>query len=347
MTVGRSRPLSILVNNEDKGSGFALATSPSGSTRVALTANHVVGKQKASSFQFVTQASVKVPVDRVEGNEDLDIAVLYLGEDVAEGLAVGKAVKGAAWQVETQPLGNDPKLTGTVTDTHWRFEKRVGGPDIYVLQLEVNEQLGNYKGYSGSAVMLDTPSGGVIGILFEQQLSRLPGTIGQSKPATNVLYAIPIQDVLERFHLTAASAVPVRGSSKTLSSIRFRRIDAASTSNTPPPLFLETHERLITIGRSPSNMIVLPEEDVSWDHGEIVFEQGEYVYRHLSTNPKSARTILRGRGREQLFRSSKGEEASLRNQDRLIIGKTTFIVEFDLINEDSGYTPTADSRGPR
>jgi len=197
MTVGR-----ILVNDNDKGSGFALASPHSEYTRIALTANHVVRGQEASSFQFVTQAGQKISVERVERDKDLDVAVLHLGEDVAEGLAVGRAVKGAAWQVEAQPLGNDPKLTGTVTDTHRQFVKGQGHPAMYVVQLQVDQILNEYKGYSGSPVALQSASGAVIGVLIQQLPSRFPGPIGQPRPATNVLYAIPIQDVLNRFGLT-------------------------------------------------------------------------------------------------------------------------------------------------
>jgi Trypsin-like peptidase domain len=195
MTVGR-----ILGNNKDMGSGFALAVSHSGFTRVVLTANHVVDKQEISSIQFATQSGRRIPVERVLPAGDLDIAVLYLGEDLPGGLAKGNAVEEAGWKVETQPRGNDPMLKGTIDATHWRVETK-SGHEMYVLQLKVNYDLGDYKGYSGSAVMLDSPSGGVIGILIEQLLSRLSGTIGQSRAATNVLYAIPIQAVLDRFDL--------------------------------------------------------------------------------------------------------------------------------------------------
>lgn len=104
------------------------------------------------------------------------------------------------------------------------------------------------------------------------------------------------------------------------------------------PLVIETHARLITIGRAPKNMVRLPDEIVSWEHGVILLKEGEYFYSHLS---KSKPTILRRKGLEQLFRSGKQEETALRNQDRLIIGKTTLIIECDLINEDGGYRTTA------
>src|SRR5947208_855856 len=101
MTVGR-----ILGNDKDMGSGFALATSHSRTTRVVLTARHVIGDQEPSSFQFLTEDKRMIPVERVERDDDLDIAVLHLSEDVAEGLAVGRAVEEGSWQVETQPRGN-------------------------------------------------------------------------------------------------------------------------------------------------------------------------------------------------------------------------------------------------
>ena len=68
--------------------------------------------------------------------------------------------------------------------------------------------------------------------------------------------------------------------------------------------------------------------------------QGEYYYRHLSnTNP----SILRRRGEEHLLRPGKKEEITLRNQDRLTIGSETFIIEFDLIAEDTEYKTTAET----
>jgi hypothetical protein len=195
MTIGR-----ILGNKKDMGSGFALATSHSGFTRVVLTANHVVDNQEASALQFATLSGARMPVECVVRDEELDIAVLYLGEDVPGGLAKSQAVEEAGWKVLNQPRGNDPMLKGTIDATRWQVVSRSGNR-IYVLQLKVYDQLGDYKGYSGSAVMLDSPAGGVIGILIGQLLSRLSGAIDQPKPATNVLYALPIQDVLDRFDL--------------------------------------------------------------------------------------------------------------------------------------------------
>jgi hypothetical protein len=197
MTIGQ-----ILIKDKFKGSGFALAAPHSESTRVALTALHVIDNQETPSVRFLTQFGQSVPVEYVESDKDLDIALLHLGEDISGGLVVDRATEGMEWQVQTRPLSNDPKLTGTVTATRRQLEKSQGqNTTISVLQLQVDQNLDSYKGYSGSPVVLKQPPGPVIGVLVEQLLSRLSVLTDQPRRATNVLYAVPIQDVLERFNL--------------------------------------------------------------------------------------------------------------------------------------------------
>src|ERR1700685_4386064 len=99
----------------------------------------------------------------------------------------------------------------------------------------------------------------------------------------------------------------------------------------------------LTIGRSPANDLVVPDEIVSWEHGEIALREGAYRYRHLShRNP----TILRRRGSEFLFRGGKRNERNLLPGDRLIIGSHTFIVEFTLIELDAAYVTTKRAPAP-
>jgi transcriptional regulator with XRE-family HTH domain len=103
-------------------------------------------------------------------------------------------------------------------------------------------------------------------------------------------------------------------------------------------LRIESSDRLITIGRASKNTVHISDDTVSWEHGQIILMQGGYFYRHLSkTNP----SILSRSGEKRLLRPGKNEEVLLQNQDRLTIGSTVFIIEFDLINEDKGYTTTA------
>jgi hypothetical protein len=101
---------------------------------------------------------------------------------------------------------------------------------------------------------------------------------------------------------------------------------------------VEFRDPLVSIGRSPENQVVLPDGDVSWEQGHIIRMQGGYYYRHLSqTNP----TVLRRRGMERLLRPGASEEILLQPQDRLTVGSTTFVVEFDLVGEGHGYVTTA------
>jgi hypothetical protein len=186
----------ICAKEKDRGSGFALAA------RIVVTANHVVRGQEASSLLFVLDDGRRYQVERVEPDEILDVAVLHMAEDVPEVLLVGPAVEGLNWQVESQPLGNDPLLTGTIDATDRRLVNEKGH-EIRAVQLWVKQELGDYRGYSGSAVALKSPHDMVFGVLVEQVYLRLVTRAGQhKKPASNVLYAVPILDVLQRFGLT-------------------------------------------------------------------------------------------------------------------------------------------------
>jgi hypothetical protein len=199
MAVGR-----ILVNGSDEGSGFTLNGA------VAITAGHVVRDQKAESLQFMHE-SRNVAVDKLEADEELDVAVLHLKENLIVGpFLIGRPVEKAAWEITGQPRANDPKLTGIISGVNLPFQN-AQEHETRVLQLLVEQILGNYQGYSGSPVVLSAPLSGTIGILVEQQHWRLR-PIGHVVPAANVLYAIPIESVLLRFGLTWTLAMGNVGS---------------------------------------------------------------------------------------------------------------------------------------
>jgi len=130
--------------------------------------------------------------------------------------------------------------------------------------------------------------------------------------------------------LEALGISPLPSNHLTRSALRLK-IDAAEAS------VKEWHERFITIGRNPRNHVVVSDDTVSWEHGQILREGEGYVYRHLSkTNP----TILQRKGEEFLFTLGGLETLPLRNRDRLIVGSTVYTVEFDLVYEDGGYIET-------
>lgn len=106
-------------------------------------------------------------------------------------------------------------------------------------------------------------------------------------------------------------------------------------------LVLHSNKRLITLGRAPKNMIKITDSSVSWEHGHIIFMKSGYYYRHLSD---SSSTTIKSRASKssRIIRPEEKIDYLLHNQDRLTIGNSTFIIEFDLIAEDSGYIPTSE-----
>lgn len=116
------------------------------------------------------------------------------------------------------------------------------------------------------------------------------------------------------------------------SSLRLMELDGEKQS----PL-VDTPLRLVTIGRATTNSVHLEDPYISWEHGLIVFRFGTYYYLHLSNvNP----TKVWRRGEEFVLRPGEHGEQELRNQDRLVIGDSTLIVELTLAPGDKDYTPT-------
>ena len=224
----------VLFNGQDKGSGFAITDS-----RV-LTAGHVVrdvakvvgGRDGdaarplgpvlvyvvdrgapaavAAEVAYQPEDGGPIAVTRVEVNRSLDVAVLHLQQPAPAVLpAAGNVAAGEGWRVETRPGRRDSyTLTGTVTDLHRRVWNE-GGKETTLIQLLVDQQVGDYKGYSGSPVIA-APADGVLGILVEQGRWRT-SPVGQPPPVANVLFAAPIDQVRSEFGLEGlAVARPAR-----------------------------------------------------------------------------------------------------------------------------------------
>ncbi len=184
----------IQARGQDKGAGFAVSPS------VVVTANHVVRDQDSASLAYVTEGGDVVAIERVERAEELDVALLYLSKEVPEVVRVGLATEGLSWRVELSPRPNDAWLSGTVTAVR-RHYRNSQGRETYVTQLHVEEELEEYAGYSGSPVMLATEPAVAVAVLVEELRVRLPRQLGDRAPASNVLYATPLADVIQRFRL--------------------------------------------------------------------------------------------------------------------------------------------------
>jgi hypothetical protein len=114
--------------------------------------------------------------------------------------------------------------------------------------------------------------------------------------------------------------------------ITIKRLDVS------PQKEIRTADKLITIGRGTKNIIQINASEISWEQGQIILVNSEYQYFHLS---KSTPSIIRRKGEEHLLKAGLQEKITLKNQDRILIGNSTLIVEFDIINEDSDYVTTA------
>lgn len=109
------------------------------------------------------------------------------------------------------------------------------------------------------------------------------------------------------------------------------------TSKNDSDFIHETYDNTIGIGRAPNNDVRLEGLDVSWYHGYIENITGKYQYHHLSkTNP----TIIRRQNQEYLLKSPRLTELTLQNNDRILIGNTILIVEFDIKAGPEGYVTT-------
>lgn len=201
MTVGR-----IDIDGVVKGIGFAIGP------RLALTARHVL-VDALDEFDH-QKPGCKLKLHAPDGtiydaelgkcNRRLDIASLVLAADVATWLYAAPAQEAAVdWRVDSRPSDDDPMLTGQIT-TLARPLLTETGEEVLLIQLHVQQSLGDYRGYSGSPVEYFAPngqSGGFIGILIEQARWRIKAPGVRLPPVANVLYAVPVKSVLEMLEI--------------------------------------------------------------------------------------------------------------------------------------------------
>ena len=111
--------------------------------------------------------------------------------------------------MESRPLAsNDPELHGRIKTARMTIAM-AKGQSVKMVQLEVDEQLGDFGGYSGSAV-LDSLGRAVLALLVEQKPLRTSVALGERRQASNVLYAVPIGDVISTNGLLVRTSRPLR-----------------------------------------------------------------------------------------------------------------------------------------
>jgi hypothetical protein len=173
--------------NRDLGSGFCFAD------RIVATAAHVVAGHDPADLTFVT-SGISFAVTKMRVEKPIDTALLWVGQSLAYEAHLEHATHHAEWQVTAQPEPAAVQLTGTVSAVD-HLMTNAGGHEMTVLQLKVREELKEYAGYSGSAVVVGSA---VVGILVEQVKER-GAPIASRRQAANVLFAVPIGKVVKRF----------------------------------------------------------------------------------------------------------------------------------------------------
>ncbi|MGW6904991.1 S1 family peptidase [Streptomyces sp. NPDC054940] len=102
----------------------------------------------------------------------------------------------AAWRCTYCPPHEQTQLSGVVSHAPIAYRSAEGG-EFTGIQLTVDQQLGDYSGYSGGPVDTDpdgAPGRPVVGILMEQPCSREDPTKG-----SNVLVAASVRHAMELF----------------------------------------------------------------------------------------------------------------------------------------------------
>ncbi len=216
MTDGR-----VLAGATVRGCGFLLTE------RTVLTAAHVVRARPADELAFVTETGRRIDVAAVRSVPEIDAAALTLAHPVPDPpVPVGPAAPpGATWRVTARPEPASAQLTGSVSALHRVVNTQ--GYEMPVLQLAVAEELGEYQGYSGAAVTVD---GAVVGVLVEQVRERT--TSPGARRASNVLYAVPVGDVLDHLGLDR----PVHGVAGWRAELRRLLDDLAEDPDLPEEL---------------------------------------------------------------------------------------------------------------
>lgn len=194
----------VRAGGKERGAGFAVAPG------LVITAGHVVRDFKARDVEYMPEAGGTVGVRVIQADAACDAAVLHLDGEVGEYVQASVARRGDMWRVASPPPGsNEPELSGTVTAARMVI-RNARDERAEVMQLRTVQDIGDFAGYSGSAVLDEQDR--VTAVLVEQKPVRTAASSapGERRPASNVLYAVPISDVITAFDLRVQPSSPLR-----------------------------------------------------------------------------------------------------------------------------------------
>lgn len=236
----------VIVDGWDGGGGFALKP------RVVVTAGHVVRERDPTALRYRPSAEAEeIPVISVNVIDELDIAMLGLQADAPVVHGASTAVENERFSIDAGPRPNDPRLTGVIQAVRWPVTLR-SQSRVELLQLGVDQPLADYSGYSGCSVL--SPGGTAVGVLVEQLFdrARAPG----ARRAAPVLYAIPIEIVLQAFELNVRLE-PARPPDR---AVEVRTVWAALSPPEVERHFVARHDELAALAsswRSGEQVLVL------------------------------------------------------------------------------------------
>ena len=127
----------------------------------------------------------------------IDIPKVGDAASITPGL--GRAENGGAWKDPYRPSNSRIYLSGKITEPAMIY-RGVGGADIEAMQLECDQVVGDYAGYSGSPVEFHSTGRDqlVVGILFEQYPEHFQDS-ERLQRASNVLFAVTLAEAYQRF----------------------------------------------------------------------------------------------------------------------------------------------------
>ncbi|SER25288.1 trypsin-like peptidase domain-containing protein [Lentzea albida] len=182
--------------------------------RFVMTADHCLRPlaESESDVVLVHADGTEAPGVVCERREDVDLALIRLvGRSFVRPPVPQVCKKNDRWRTPNRPSPSDPHLNGAVDEPNVKYDC-VSGTQLEALQLSTEVVLGNYEGYSGSAVERVGEEATLAGVLQEQYQNRFDEKLG----ATNVLWAVTMREAFAAFadyfddHAPADPATDVR-----------------------------------------------------------------------------------------------------------------------------------------
>jgi hypothetical protein len=180
------------------GAGFMLMTC------YALTALHCLdgldpGNDAVDIFIGGTE---KVSGRLHRRSREADLALIDIPESGAIRLVIpdpDRAASGERWRNPYRPDASYAEMSGNIDAFPIKYRCE-GGDEIEAIQLNCEQSVGDYSGYSGSPVERKDSDKNqfLLGLLIEQYWEQDPGR-RTSQRAANVLFAVTIAEIHQRF----------------------------------------------------------------------------------------------------------------------------------------------------